>query len=195
MYDLNIFDGRTIPCARSDKGRLTEIRWHLTSKASQTLFKSPFLKLELEKLRNYFRKEIQENHPWSGHPLVEKWMKFHYQTSHFPHRARTSFLVVNIALRKNKNAMLAQRSINYSRELYRIIDKYIPKIPSNRRGAYVNYRDFDSGINNQKGYTSVTPTKVRSAHYFKSNFDRLVNLKTMVDPKNFFIFEQSIPPY
>ncbi|KAI5660704.1 hypothetical protein M9H77_20027 [Catharanthus roseus] len=113
----------------------------------------------------------------------------------FPHRAGTSFLVVNIASWNSRNETLAQRSITWSRELYRIIGKYIPNTPSNPRGAYVNYRDFDLGTNNRKGYTSVKQARVWGAHYFKSNFDRLVKVKTMVDPQNFFNFEQSIPPY
>ncbi|KAI5660707.1 hypothetical protein M9H77_20030 [Catharanthus roseus] len=113
----------------------------------------------------------------------------------FPHRAGTSFLVVNIASWNSRNATLAQRSINWSRELYRIIGKYIPNTPSNPRGAYVNYRDYDLGTNNRKGYTSVKQARVWGAHYFKSNFDRLVKVKTIVDPQNFFNFEQSIPPY
>jgi hypothetical protein len=31
--------------------------------------------------------------------------------------------------------------------------------------------------------------------YFKNNFDRLVHVKTIVDPANFFQNEQSIPPF
>ncbi|KAI5668945.1 hypothetical protein M9H77_18798 [Catharanthus roseus] len=100
-------------------------------------------------------------------PFGEKWMKFHYQASHFPYRTRTSFSVVNIAPRNNRNAI----------KLYRIIGKYIPNSPSNQRDSYVNYRDFDLGINHQKEYTSVKQARVWGAHYFKSNF------------------EQSIPPY
>ena len=36
---------------------------------------------------------------------------------------------------------------------------------------------------------------INGVKYFKGNFDRLVKVKTMVDPKNFFTNEQSIPPF
>ncbi|KAJ6950591.1 hypothetical protein NC651_004309 [Populus alba x Populus x berolinensis] len=42
------------------------------------------------------------------------------------------------------------------------------------------------GINNPAGN--------KSYRYFKNNFDRVVRVKTAVDPANFFRNEQSIPP-
>ncbi|KAI5654924.1 hypothetical protein M9H77_32111 [Catharanthus roseus] len=112
----------------------------------------------------------------------------------FPHRAGTLYLVVNVASWNSTNTTSAKKGINWSRKLYRIMGKYIPNTPNNPRGAYVNYRDFDLGTNNPHGYTSVEQARIWGAHYFKSNFDRLVKVKTIVDPKNFFNFEQSIPP-
>ncbi|KAI5660687.1 hypothetical protein M9H77_20010 [Catharanthus roseus] len=113
----------------------------------------------------------------------------------FPHRVGTSYLVVNIASWNTTNSTVAQDSINWSRKLYNVMGKYIPNTPNNPRGAYVNYRDFDLGTNNRHGHTSIEEARVWGAHYFKSNFDRLVKVKTKVDPQNLFNFEQSIPPY
>ena len=36
--------------------------------------------------------------------------------------------------------------------------------------------------------------KVYGDKYFLNNFERLVKVKTAVDPQNFFRYEQSIPP-
>ena len=67
-----------------------------------------------------------------------------------------------------------------------------PFVSKNPRGAFFNYRDLDLGsINcNAKG-------RVYGVKYFKDNFNRLVQIKTKVDPDNFFITAQSIPmvPY
>ncbi|GAY33871.1 hypothetical protein CUMW_008460 [Citrus unshiu] len=68
-----------------------------------------------------------------------------------------------------------------------------PYVSKNPRGAYINYRDLDVGTNNQ-GYTSVEQASVWGNKYFKNNFKRLVHVKTMVDPHDFFRNEQSIPP-
>ncbi|KAK4440252.1 Berberine bridge enzyme-like 18 [Sesamum alatum] len=62
------------------------------------------------------------------------------------------------------------------------------------REAYVNYRDLDIGVNNIEGETSYEQASIWGMKYFKNNFDRLVQVKTMIDPSNFFKNEQSIPP-
>ncbi|TXG50902.1 hypothetical protein EZV62_023426 [Acer yangbiense] len=82
------------------------------------------------------------------------------------------------------------KHMNWIRSLYDYMTPYVSKFP---RGAYVNYRDFDLGIN-KKGNTSVIQASVWGVKYFKGNFQRLVKVKTEVDPENFFRHEQSIPP-
>ncbi|CAN4081987.1 unnamed protein product [Withania somnifera] len=67
---------------------------------------------------------------------------------------------------------------------------YVSKSP---RAAYFNYRDLDLGVNN-KGNTSYAQARIWGVKYFKNNFDKLVAVKTKVDPTNFFRNEQSIPP-
>ncbi|KAK2644852.1 hypothetical protein Ddye_020047 [Dipteronia dyeriana] len=54
-------------------------------------------------------------------------------------------------------------------------------------------RDLDLGMN-RKDTTSFIEASVWGAKYFKDNFNRLVRVKTKVDPYNFFRHEQSIPP-
>ncbi|KAI5660702.1 hypothetical protein M9H77_20025 [Catharanthus roseus] len=110
----------------------------------------------------------------------------------FPHRAGTSFLSISISSWGRNENSLTQRGMNWSRQLSKIMGKYLPNNP---RPIYVNYRDLDLGTNNPTGYTSVEQARVWGAPYFKGNFDRLAKVKTMVDPENFFNFEQSIPLY
>jgi hypothetical protein len=62
------------------------------------------------------------------------------------------------------------------------------------REAYINYRDLDIGMNNPVGSTSYGQASIWGRKYFKNNFDKLVRVKTEVDPANFFRNEQSIPP-
>ncbi|GMN19847.1 hypothetical protein TIFTF001_042935 [Ficus carica] len=69
-----------------------------------------------------------------------------------------------------------------------------PYVSKNPRGAYLNYRDLDLGRNNNKGTVSYAQASTWGRSYFKDNFDRLVHVKTEVDPTNFFKNEQSIPP-
>ncbi|KAL8264703.1 hypothetical protein R6Q59_022833 [Mikania micrantha] len=67
---------------------------------------------------------------------------------------------------------------------------FVSKFP---REAFLNYRDLDIGVNHN-GKNSFLEGTVYGVKYFKeTNFKRLVKVKTMVDPDNFFRNEQSIP--
>ncbi|CAL1402757.1 unnamed protein product [Linum trigynum] len=70
-----------------------------------------------------------------------------------------------------------------------------PYVSQNPRAAYMKYRDLDIGMNDVEGKTSYREARVWGAKYFKNNFDRLVRVKTVVDPDNLFRNEQSIPPF
>uniref|UniRef100_A0A1J3DKP6 Reticuline oxidase-like protein n=1 Tax=Noccaea caerulescens TaxID=107243 RepID=A0A1J3DKP6_NOCCA len=65
-------------------------------------------------------------------------------------------------------------------------------VSKNPRNAYLNYRDVDIGVNDH-GPNSYKEGEVYGRKYFGNNFDRLVKVKTAVDPDNFFRNEQSIP--
>ncbi|KAL2343710.1 hypothetical protein Fmac_004995 [Flemingia macrophylla] len=60
-----------------------------------------------------------------------------------------------------------------------------------QREAYVNYRDLDLGINT-KNSTNYIEASSWGYRYFKNNFNRLVKIKTEVDPQNVFRHEQSV---
>ncbi|KAL5843231.1 hypothetical protein ACOSQ4_009189 [Xanthoceras sorbifolium] len=113
----------------------------------------------------------------------------------FPHRAGNIYKIQHLIYWEEEGNETAQRHINWIRRLYSFMAPYVSKNP---RAAYINYRDLDIGTNSNRG-SSYTTTSFKQASiwgvkYFKNNFNRLVHVKTKVDPANFFTNEQSIPP-
>ncbi|KAK1402884.1 Berberine bridge enzyme [Heracleum sosnowskyi] len=104
----------------------------------------------------------------------------------FPHRAGTLYMVY---MRVSTDGDVA-KSLRWIRNLYKYVIPYMNPIQT----AYVNYNDLDLGVNNQYGPTSYEQASKWGRKYFKRNLDRLVAVKSMVDPENFFRHEQSIPP-
>ncbi|MBA0845636.1 hypothetical protein Goarm_005768 [Gossypium armourianum] len=110
----------------------------------------------------------------------------------FPHRAGIIYSIIYVVdwdENENKNS---KRFLNWIRRVYDYMTPYVSNSP---REAYVNYKDLQIGSNNMfscKG--SYAQAKIWGHKYFKNNFDRLVYVKTKVDPENFFRHEQSIPP-
>ncbi|KAL0352768.1 UNVERIFIED_CONTAM: Berberine bridge enzyme-like 18 [Sesamum angustifolium] len=109
----------------------------------------------------------------------------------FPHRAGNLYKILYMAYWKEEDVQNSDRIIRWVRRLYRYMAPYVSKFP---REAYVNYRDLDVGVNNNEEEISYEQASIWGRKYFKNNFDRLVQVKTMVDPNNFFKNEQSIPP-
>ncbi|XP_042029353.1 cannabidiolic acid synthase-like [Salvia splendens] len=109
----------------------------------------------------------------------------------FPHRGGNLYMISHRIGWEEENARDSERYVGWSR---RLEDYMTPYVSSNPREAYLNYRDLDLGVNNVVGETSYEQASVWGKRYFKDNFDRLVRVKTMVDPGNFFRNEQSIPP-
>ncbi|XP_022734712.1 berberine bridge enzyme-like 18 [Durio zibethinus] len=108
----------------------------------------------------------------------------------FPHRAGNLYKIVYSAGWQKEENIKSQRYINWVRRVYSYMSSFVSKSP---RQAYVNYRDLDIGTNN-KSNTSYAQASVWGLKYFGNNFDKLVKVKKMIDPENFFRHEQSIPP-
>ncbi|KAK4440257.1 Berberine bridge enzyme-like 18 [Sesamum alatum] len=109
----------------------------------------------------------------------------------FPHRAGNLYKLHHMVYWEGKDAQNEDKYISWVRRLYSYMAPYVSKYP---RGAFFCYRDLDIGVNNNEGETSIGQARVWGTKFFKKNFDRLVHVKTRVDPKNFFREEQSIPP-
>lgn len=111
----------------------------------------------------------------------------------FPHRAGILYHISYIVTwDKEENEAASERHINWTRKIYKYMTPYVSKDP---RRAYLNYRDIDLGKNRQNwAATSYEEASVWGTKYYDKNFNRLVHVKTRVDPTNFFNYEQSIPP-
>lgn len=105
----------------------------------------------------------------------------------FPHRAGNLFKIQYSTGWKESGKEAEDKNLGLIRELYSFTTPYVSKNP---RGAYLNYRDLDIGVNLNGTYVEG---EVYGRKYFLGNFDRLVKVKSVVDPSNFFSYEQSIP--
>ncbi|KAI9199155.1 hypothetical protein LWI28_028386 [Acer negundo] len=108
----------------------------------------------------------------------------------FPHRAGNLFKIQYSVNWEEAGTEIENKYISQMRSLHSFMTPFVSKNP---RSAYFNYRDLDIGINHN-GKDRYNEGKIYGEKYFKGNFDRLVKVKTMVDPQNFFRNEQSIPP-
>ncbi|KAK2664587.1 hypothetical protein Ddye_003161 [Dipteronia dyeriana] len=149
--------------------------------------REPIPEFALEELRKRISEEDDPFIIWTAYGGMMNRIP-EYETP-FPHRKGTmyKFHYFTIWPKGDKNVA---KHMSWIRSLYNYMTPYVSKLP---RGAYVNYRDLDLGIN-KKGNTSVIQASVWGVKYFKGNFQRLVKVKTEVDPDNFFRHEQSIPP-
>ncbi|XP_057763832.1 tetrahydroberberine oxidase-like [Salvia miltiorrhiza] len=109
----------------------------------------------------------------------------------FPHRAGNLYMIASLVYWQDDEAQDTERYLSWSRRYYSYMTPYVSSSP---RQAYLNYRDLDVGVNNPNGETSFARASVWGRKYFKNNFDRLVKVKTVIDPTNFFKNEQSVPP-
>lgn len=108
----------------------------------------------------------------------------------FPHRAGILYKIQYSVNWNTDDPSLEKNYLGQARELYSFMTPYVTKNP---RQAFLNYRDLDIGTTDN-GANRSEEGKVFGLKYFKGNYDRLVKVKSSVDPENFFRNEQSIPP-
>ncbi|KAI5385754.1 hypothetical protein KIW84_072381 [Lathyrus oleraceus] len=107
----------------------------------------------------------------------------------FPHRTGNLYKIQYTVSWEGSEAGLENNFISQIRMMYSYMTPFVSKNP---RSAYLNYRDLDIGINSH-GKDEYNEGVVYGKKYFGENFERLVKVKTQVDPQNFFWNEQSIP--
>ncbi|KAK9068356.1 hypothetical protein SSX86_012468 [Deinandra increscens subsp. villosa] len=113
-------------------------------------------------------------------------------SSPYPHRKGNLYNIQYYEKWDDGSIESSEKHISWMRMMYENMRPYVSKNP---RGAYVNYRDLDLGLNDGNADdTSYLKGMEWGNRYFKGNFRRLAVVKGMVDPQNFFHFEQSIPP-
>ncbi|XP_015956205.1 berberine bridge enzyme-like 17 [Arachis duranensis] len=110
----------------------------------------------------------------------------------FPHRAGNLFKISYYITWLQDEERVANHNLNLLRSIYKFMTPFVSKSP---REAFFNYRDRDIGACPSNGTTNVDAARIYGAKFFRENFDRLVQVKTRVDPENFFRYEQSIPPH
>ncbi|CAI0560116.1 unnamed protein product [Linum tenue] len=119
--------------------------------------------------------------PWGGE--MEEISEFRIP---FPHRGGNLYMIQHMAYWSDEG----ERHVGWLRELYDLAGDYVSREP---RSAYVNYRDLDIGMNGGE-WRRYERARVWGEKYFGKNFERLVRVKTAVDPENLFRNEQSVPP-
>ncbi|KAL0398222.1 UNVERIFIED_CONTAM: Berberine bridge enzyme-like 8 [Sesamum radiatum] len=109
----------------------------------------------------------------------------------FPHRAGNLYMVHYMVYWETDQAQDEDKYISWIRKLYDYVTPYVSKNP---RTTFLCYRDLDIGVNNNEGVVPIETARVWGEKYFVNNFNQLVQVKTRIDPGNFFREEQSIPP-
>ncbi|KAM7524808.1 hypothetical protein LguiA_014710 [Lonicera macranthoides] len=124
-------------------------------------------------------------------PYGGKMSEIPQRETPFPHR-KGNLYKVHYSANWGEDEGIEAEGIHFDqiRKLYKFMTPFVSKKP---RGAFLNYRDLDIGANDHNGKNSYKKGRVYGVKYFKKNFHRLVRVKTMVDPENFFRNEQSIP--
>jgi hypothetical protein len=147
----------------------------------------PISKTDLEGI---WKKMIQLRKPvLTFNPYGGKMSEISELDTPFPHRAGNIYKIQYAASWKEEGAEAVDHNLDLIRKLYDYMTPFVSKSP---RCSYLNYRDIDLGIN-EIGNASYEQASGWGTKYFKGNFDRLVQVKTTVDPGNFFRYEQSIP--
>ncbi|XP_057415477.1 berberine bridge enzyme-like 21 isoform X2 [Lotus japonicus] len=122
-------------------------------------------------------------------PYGGKMNEIPSEATPFPHRAGNLFKIQYSVNWGEPGADAENNFTNQARELYSYMTPFVSNSP---RSAFLNYRDLDIGTNHF-GKNSYEEGAGYGVKYFNNNFERLVKIKTVVDPENFFRNEQSIP--
>ncbi|CAI8617805.1 unnamed protein product [Vicia faba] len=109
----------------------------------------------------------------------------------FPHRVGNLFKIQYSVNWEEPGIDAENNFTNQARMLYSYMTPFVSNSP---RRAFLNYRDLDIGTNDF-GNNSYEQGLVYGMKYFNNNFEKLVKIKTEVDPENFFRNEQSIPTH
>ncbi|XP_054813315.1 berberine bridge enzyme-like 8 [Prosopis cineraria] len=143
-----------------------------------------------EGLEGIWKKMIELKDPYvQFNPYGGRMAEIPATATPFPHRAGNLWKVQYQANWNEAGKEVADHYIELMRKLHEYMTPFVSKNP---REAFFNYKDLDLGINNNRN-NSYQEGRVYGVQYFKDNFDKLVRIKTQVDPSNFFRNEQSIP--
>ncbi|KAL4564123.1 hypothetical protein LXL04_028175 [Taraxacum kok-saghyz] len=180
----------SFPAGSPDSTLLSRIPRTLTHlKRKSDYVKNPIY--SKQGLRLIFKKMIELELPaLTFNPYGGRMAEISEFAKPFPHRAGNIAKIQYAADWNEDSVDLASRNVDLTRVLHEFMTPFVSKFP---RQAFLNYRDLDIGVTDN-GKNSFLQGMVYGVKYFKeTNFRRLVKVKTMVDPDNFFRNEQSIP--
>uniref|UniRef100_A0A7N2MSC1 FAD-binding PCMH-type domain-containing protein n=1 Tax=Quercus lobata TaxID=97700 RepID=A0A7N2MSC1_QUELO len=162
----------------------------LLSRVPQTLSclkrKSEYLKEHIPKdgLELIWKKLIElEYVTLAFNPYGGRMSEIPAEAAPFPHREGNLAKIQYLANCNEGGKEVTDYHINLTRKLYSFMTPFVSKNP---RDAYFNYKDLDLGINNHNGKASYKEGRAYGIKNFNGNFDRLVKIKTKVDPGDFF---------
>ncbi|CAE6185667.1 unnamed protein product [Arabidopsis arenosa] len=173
QVDPKVFLDRNLDTASFGKRKSDYVATAIPRNGIESLFKKM---IELGKIGLVFN-------PYGG-----KMAEVAVNATPFPHRNKLFKIQYSVNWKEN-SAEIEKGYLNQAKVLYSFMTGFVSKNP---RSAYFNYRDVDIGVNDH-GVNSYKEGEVYGRKYFGENFDRLVKIKTAVDPGNFFRNEQSIP--
>lgn len=159
-------------------------------KGKSDYVKEPIPKRAIESILELMLKAGLDKVYMEWNPYGGRMSEISESETPFPHRAGNLFLIQYLGYWTEDDAETAHKYIDLIRKLYQGMTPFVSKSP---REAFLNYRDLELGVN-VDNQSKVETARVYGSMYFKDNFDRLVRVKTVVDPENFFKNEQSIPP-
>nr|KYP51212.1 Reticuline oxidase-like protein [Cajanus cajan] len=157
--------------------------------------KSDYVKTPIPKeaLNSIWSMMVKVNNMWmQWNPYGGAMDEISSNATPFPHRAGNLFLVQYFTFWPQDGDEAANLNLNKSRSFYQFMTPYVSSSP---REVFLNYRDIDVGAKHPSSSKDLDVARTTyGTKFFKENFDRLVAVKTKVDPGNFFTYEQSIPP-
>ncbi|KAF9603772.1 hypothetical protein IFM89_037858 [Coptis chinensis] len=114
----------------------------------------------------------------------------------FPHRDGNLFTIQYLVEWKEEENRRSKNFIDWIQGFYNSMTPFVTKGP---REAYINYVDLDLGTMDTQHASILSTNAVELARtwgekYFLNNYDRLVQIKTLIDPNNVFNNQQGIPP-
>ncbi|XP_024004590.1 berberine bridge enzyme-like 19 isoform X2 [Eutrema salsugineum] len=171
--DPKVFLDRNLDSASFGKRKSDYVATPIPRNGIESLFKKM---IELGKIGLVFN-------PYGG-----KMAEIAEDATPFPHRKKLFKIQYSVNW-KESSPEIEKGFLNQAKVLHSFMTGFVSKSP---RSAYLNYRDVDIGVNDH-GKNSYKEGEVYGRSYFGKNFDRLVKVKTAVDPGNFFRNEQSIP--
>ncbi|KAF8027746.1 hypothetical protein BT93_E0613 [Corymbia citriodora subsp. variegata] len=178
------FDSGTIPSPETLLSRdYPTVFFKIKSDYIQTPMARPDLEWLCKKIIEQGKVVLKLN------PLGGRMSEIPASATPFPHRAGNLIKIQYLVGWNEEDPEVGKKYLAQIRKLYSYMTPFVSKNP---RSTFLNYRDLDIGTTTN-GNNSYEEGRVYGVKYFKDNFERLVKVKTAVDPNNFFRNEQSIP--